>query len=49
MEDRNLPFKAEDAAIHIWFAQQHAGVVRQIAGREIVRTVNDDVVRRKQL
>src|SRR5208282_5091667 len=39
-----LAFESEDRAIDIWLLEQHAGVVGEIAGREIVRPVHDDVV-----
>ena len=38
------PFEAENRAVHIRLAEQHAGIVHQIARREIVRAVDDDVV-----
>src|SRR5262249_17316897 len=36
--------QAEDAAVDVRLAQQHAGVVDQVAGREVVGAVDDDVV-----
>ncbi len=45
VEHRGLAFEAEDRAIHIRFAQQHAGVVHQVAGGEVVGAIADDVVR----
>ncbi len=35
--------------IGIGLVQQHAGIVDQVAGLEVVRTVGDDVVLRKNL
>src|SRR5207237_2610120 len=43
-EDRRLALEAEDAAVYVGLAKQHASVVHQIAGREVVRAVNDHVV-----
>ena len=44
-EDRRLPFEAEDAAVDVGLAEQHAGVVDEIARGEVVGAVRDDVVR----
>ena len=44
VEHRGLTFKAEDRAVDIWLTQQHAGVVHQVAGGEVVRAVADQVV-----
>ena len=38
------PSKRKIAAVDVGLAQQHAGVVGQIARREVVRAVDDDVV-----
>ena len=43
-EHAGLPLEAEDRAIHVRLPQQHAGVVGEVAGREIVRAVHHDVV-----
>ena len=43
-EDRGLPLEAEDAAVGVRYAEDHAGVVDQIAGRKVVSAVDDDVV-----
>ena len=48
-EDGGLAFKPEDRAVDIGLAQQHAGVVDQIARREIVGAVDDDVVIAEQV
>ena len=39
-----LAFETENRAIDIRLFEQHAGVVGQIARREIIRAVHDDVV-----
>ncbi len=39
-----MAFETEDAAIDIWLVKENAGVIDQIAGREIVCAINDDVV-----
>ena len=44
VEHRRLAVEAEDAAVDVRLAQQHAGVVDQVARREIVGAVDDDVV-----
>ena len=43
-EDRSLAFKAEDAAVGVWFLQQNAGIIDQVAGLEVVCAVGNDVV-----
>src|SRR5690625_6380773 len=43
-QDGDLAFEAEDGAGHVGDAQVHASVVDQVAGREVVATVTDDVV-----
>ena len=48
-EHRGLTFEAEDRAVGVRLAEQHACVVRQVARRKVVRAVEDDVVRREQL
>src|SRR5690606_2442314 len=42
--DGHLSFESEDAAINDRLLKQHARIVEQIPGREIVRPVDDDVV-----
>src|SRR5690606_26793564 len=42
-EDAGLPLEAEDAAVGVRLAEQHAGVVDQVARREVVGAVEDDV------
>ena len=44
VEHRRLALEPEDAAVDVRLAQQHAGVVHQVAGREVVGPVDDDVV-----
>ena len=44
VEHRGLAFKTEDRAVHVGFAEQHAGVVHQVTGREVVGAVANDVV-----
>ena len=48
-EHRGLTLEAEDAAVGVGFAEQHARVVHQVAGREVVGAVEDDVVGLEQL
>ena len=48
-EHRRLPLEPEDAAVGVRLAEQHAGVVRQVARREVVGAVEDDVVGLEQL
>src|SRR6185295_7837329 len=43
-EDRDLAFEAEDRAVDVRLAEQDAGVVDQIAGGEVVRAVDHQVV-----
>ncbi len=43
-EDAGLAFEAEDAAVGVGLAGEHAGVVDQVAGLEVVGAVGDDVV-----
>ena len=43
-ENRDLALEAEDRAVNVGLAEQHAGIVHQIARGEIVRAVDDDVV-----
>jgi hypothetical protein len=43
-EDRGLPVEAEDAAVCVRLAEEHARVVDEIPCREIVGAVDDDVV-----
>ncbi len=44
-EDGRLPLEAEDAAVGVGTPLQHAGVVHEIPGGEVVGPVEDDVVR----
>src|SRR6185369_14420510 len=43
-EDAGLTFKTKDGAVNIRLFEQHAGIVGQVARREIVRSINNDVV-----
>lgn len=43
-EDRGLAVEAVDRAPHVRLVQQHAGVVDQVTGGEVVRAVDDEVV-----
>ena len=42
-EDAGLAFEAEDRAVDVRLAGEHAGVVDQVAGGEVVGAVDDDV------
>ena len=44
VEHAHLPVEAEDRAVHVGLAQQHAHVVGQVARREVIRAVDDHVV-----
>ncbi len=44
IEDADLPLEPEDASVHVRFLQKNADIVHQVARREIVRAVNDDVI-----
>jgi hypothetical protein len=44
IEDRRLSVEAEDGAMDVGLAEQHAGVVAEIAGGEVVGAVDDHVV-----
>ena len=44
-EHAGLALETENRAVNIWLLEQHAGVVCQVARREIVRAVHHDVVR----
>ena len=48
-EHRRLSLEAEDAAVDVRLPEQHARVVDEIARREIVGAVDDDVVRLEEL
>src|SRR3712207_8539200 len=43
-EDRDLAVEPVDRAPHVRLAQQHAGVVDQVARGEVVGAVDDEVV-----
>ena len=38
-----MAFKAEDRSVDVWFAGQHACVIDEIACREVIGAVGDDV------
>ena len=42
-ENAGLAFEAENRAVNVGLAGEHAGVVHQIAGGKIVGAVGDDV------
>ena len=44
MEHRNLPLEAEDRTVHVGHPKEHAGIVHEVAGGEIVRPIHHDVV-----
>ena len=48
-EDRRLAVEAVDRAPHVGLAEEDGGVVDQVAGREVVRAVDDEVVRLEDL
>src|SRR5690606_40946862 len=39
-----LSLKTEDAAVHVWLAEHHAGVVDEVARREVVRPVDHHII-----
>lgn len=43
-EHTGLPFEAQDRAVDVGFLQEHAGVVHQIAGDEVIRAVDHPVI-----
>ncbi len=49
VEHAGLTLEAEDAAVDVGLAQQHAGVVHQVAGRKVVGPVHHHVVRRQDV
>ena len=44
VENADLSVEPQYRAVHVRLAEDHAGVVRQVARREVVRAVDDDVV-----
>ena len=42
-ENAGLAFKAEDRAINVWLAGEHAGIIHQITRGKIVCSVHNDV------
>src|SRR6266403_2966854 len=42
-ENCGLSFEAEDRAVNIWFAEQDAGVVDEVASGKIVSPIDDDI------
>src|SRR3989441_5237652 len=43
VEHRRLPLEAENRAVHVRLPEQHAGIVYEVAGREVVGPVRHDV------
>ncbi len=43
-KDGGLALKTEDGTVDIRLLQEHADIVGEVAGREIVRAIDDDVV-----
>src|SRR3989338_5912252 len=48
-EYRSLSLEAEDAPVNIGLAEQHASVIDQVPGREIIGAVGNDVVISEQV
>src|SRR5205085_10953658 len=48
-ENARLALETKNRAIDIWLAREDTNVVRKIAGREIIRAVNHNVVVRDDL
>jgi hypothetical protein len=48
-KDAGLSFKTKNRPVNIGFAQQHAGVIRQVSRRKIIRAIHHDVVLRNNL
>ena len=44
VKNRGLPVEAEDRAVDVRLAEEHAGVVDEVARGKVVRAVEDDVV-----
>src|SRR5437660_1376408 len=42
-ENSGLSFEAENRAVNIWFAEQDAGVVDEVASGKIVSPIDDDI------
>src|SRR6267154_2442063 len=42
-ENSSLSFEAENRAVNIWFAEQDAGVVDEVASGKIVSPIDDDI------
>jgi hypothetical protein len=43
-EHAGLPVESEDGAVNVWLAEQHASVVREVAGGKVVRAIYHDVI-----
>ena len=49
VENGYLPLETEDAPVNIRFAKQHAGIIHQIAGGEVVSAVHNNVIAFKKV
>ena len=45
-EHAGLAFEPKNGAVHVWFLEQHASVVGQIARGKIIRAIHHDVIGR---
>jgi hypothetical protein len=41
---RGLPLETEDGAVDIGLSGQHTGIVDEVAGREVIRAIGDQIV-----
>ena len=44
VENGNLAVEPQNRAVHVRLAQQHAGIVHEVASGKVIGAVNDDVV-----
>src|SRR5437867_3215810 len=44
VEDARLALEAEDRSVDVWLVQEDRRVVHEVPGREVVRSIDDDVV-----
>src|SRR3989454_2412632 len=44
VEDARLAFEAEDRSVDVWLVQEDRRIVHEVSGREVVRSIDDDVV-----
>ena len=44
-KNRALTIKTEDRTVNIWLFQKNTDVIGKVAGRKIIRSIDDDVVR----